>query len=588
MMQFLDFLEFTLGNQYLLLGITSCSFLLKIAIFIKLIIQKNISHTNKKPWYLLLIVLGSAAISDFAWITELTRNLFIPQMSYPAKLFIIRIAWGFTGILYQALAIFIENLIEQSHIFNRRQKLSIFITATFFIFAVILAFYDINCLDVSQRPQIEFDIRSIAMFYFTLVLLPFSLFLAFRKLRSNNSPRILSTQARIITQVFIIPFWITDLIQFYPLVFEPTWITNSYAAVTISTIILTYAIYYCTVRVMSLRFLNLKQHVEIPRQFHFVDGFKQVLESLSHATNEQSLRHITQTYFKEAFNIPLNKTMLFVRHIEKADINDGYPFYVNTTATLIENFNTTHGQAFEAVLKNQSILIYDEIAFSNFYEKSDMSHLLLKFLETINADIFLPIHQKQQLVGYVVVDRGARPTEFYSNVERDEMLVFGSYLANIINLMQHRNLESLIHNEKELKEELYRKHQEVNQYKESIRSFLRNSPQKEIGILFYKNRRFIFGNKAAKDLIKININTQEGHALTKAARHIARQVEEYKSPQSCITYDVSGNKLVFSGVPNLEQNNIIITVYHPEISDILKKADRSPQRSDAMGLFTVS
>ena len=30
-------------------------------------------------------------------------------------------------------------------------------------------------------------------------------------------------------------------------------------------------------------------------------------------------------------------------------------------------------------------------------------------------------------------------------------------------------------------------------------------------------------------------------------------------------------KSVFSGVPNLEQNNIIITVYHPEISDILKK-----------------
>ena len=90
---------------------------------------------------------------------------------------------------------------------------------------------------------------------------------------------------------------------------------------------------------------------------------------------------------------------------------------------------------------------------------------------------------------------------------------------------------------------MYRKHQEVNQYKESIRSFLRNSPQKEIGILFYKNRRFIFGNKAAKDLIKININTQEGHALTKAARHIARQVEEYKSPQSCITYDVAGNKI---------------------------------------------
>lgn len=571
MMHFLDFIEFTLGNQYLLLGITSCSFLLKLGIFAKLILQQNISTTNKKPWYLLLLVLFSAAVIDFAWIIELTRELFFPQMSYSTKLFVIRIAWACTAVLYQSLSIFIENLTEQKNEFNLRQKLSIVITSCFVILAALLTLYDIHCPDVDSRPKIEFDTRTIGVFYFTLFLLPLSLFLVLRKLRSNNSPRILSTQARIITQVFIIPFWITELIQAYPLVFNPTWITNSYAAVTISTIILTYAIYFCTRRVISLRFLNLKQHVEIPRQFHFVDGFKQVLESLSHATNEQSLRHITQTYFKEAFHIPLNKTMLFVRHIEKSEMNEGYPFYVNTTATLVENFMSTHLHKLEGMLKHQNILIYDEIAFSNFYEKSDASSLLIKFLETINADIFLPIYQKQQLVGYVVVDRGARPDEFYSNIERDEMLVFGSYLANIINLLKHRNLESLIHNEKELKEELYRKHQEVNQYKESIRSFLRNSPQKEIGILFYKNRRFIFGNKAAKDLIKININTQDGHALTKAARHIARQVEEYKSPQSCITYDIAGNKLVFSGVPNLEQNNIIITVYHPEISDILKK-----------------
>lgn len=571
MTHFLDFLECTIGNQYLLLAITSCSFLLKIGIFATLVLQKNISPTNKKPWYLLLIILGSAAISDFAWIIELTRQLIFPAIPYSAKLFIIRLAWAFTGILYQSLSIFIENLTEQKNEFNIRQKLSILLSSCFFMFVVGLAFYDINCLNSAARPPIEFEVRKYQSFFLSIFLIPFSLFLVFRKLRSNNSPRILSTQARIITQVFIIPFWITDLIQVYPLVFHPTWITNSYAAVSISTIILTYAIYYCSRRMMSLRFLNLKRHVEIPRQFHFVDGFKQVLESLSHATNEQSLRHITQTYFKEAFNVPLNKTMLFVRHTEKSEMNEGHPFYVNTTATLVENFTSTHSQRFETVLKNEGILIHDEIAFSNFYEKSDISNLMLQFLETINADIFLPIYQKQRLVGYLVVDRGARPEQFYSNVERDEMLVFGSYLANIINLMQHRNLESLMHTEKELKEELYRKHQEVNQYKESIRSFLRNSPQKEIGILFYKNRRFIFGNKAAKDLIKININTQEGHALTKAARHIARQVEEYKSPQSCITHDVAGNKIVFSGVPNLEQNNIIITVYHPEISDILKK-----------------
>ncbi len=162
-MQFLDFLEFTLGNQYLLLGITACSFLLKIGIFARLILQKNISHTSKKPWYLLLLVLFSAAIIDIAWITELIHALIMPNMLYPVRLFIIRLAWGFTAVLYQTLSIFIENLTEQKEVFNTRQKLSIFITGCFFILAIILAFYDIHCPDMRSRPDIEITALMVAM-----------------------------------------------------------------------------------------------------------------------------------------------------------------------------------------------------------------------------------------------------------------------------------------------------------------------------------------------------------------------------------------------------------------------------------------
>ena len=117
--------------------------------------------------------------------------------------------------------------------------------------------------------------------------------------------------------------------------------------------------------------------------------------------------------------------------------------------------------------------------------------------------MFLPIFEKERIIAYIIIEANARPAHLYSNVERDEMLVFASYLNNIINLLQNRNLESLIIQEKELKEELYKKHQEINQYKESIRSFLKNSKHKEIGIIFYKYRRFIFANQTAKEMIKI-------------------------------------------------------------------------------------
>jgi transcriptional regulator with PAS, ATPase and Fis domain len=169
------------------------------------------------------------------------------------------------------------------------------------------------------------------------------------------------------------------------------------------------------------------------------------------------------------------------------------------------------------------------------------------------------------------VDRFARPQEFYSNVEHNEIAVFANYLANIINLLQTRNIEHLVQREKELQEELYNKHQEINQYKESIRSFLRNSRQGDTGIIFYKNRRFTYGNQIAKELLDLNLNQQEGHPVTQKLKNLARKVQEYKTPQSCFTKDKNGQRLVLSAVPHLEQNNVIIVMYYPEISDLVKK-----------------
>jgi hypothetical protein len=100
---------------------------------------------------------------------------------------------------------------------------------------------------------------------------------------------------------------------------------------------------------------------------------------------------------------------------------------------------------------------------------------------------------------------------------------------------------------------------------------LHDAKQRQIGILFYKNRQFIFGNQAAKELIRLNLNTQEGHPLSKASLRLAQQVSEYKTGQMVFTKDISGNRLILSAIPNLEHNNIIILVYHPEIADIIKE-----------------
>jgi len=560
-----------LGNLKFLLLINTIFFVLKLVICSKLILA-SIKKITSFSWAcnLLIVILACYMMQDLTWIFHLTRALWFPYADYRPYLFIMRITWGFFALQYQALSLFIDNIVCQKKEFTLRQKISIIISCCLFLFAILLACFDFNCLQSNSRPFVEFYVRNIESYYSLLIVILPSLLFAIYKIRSEILPRILKKQVTIFISALIIPMWISDLLQLFPLTFSPGWTTNSYSAVGMATILLTFAVYYSAKKVIAFRFLNFNSHVKSLARFNFIDEFTGVLEQFSHASSYAELGHITQTLFKQAFTIPLNKTSLYIRKSPLGEhLSDTFPS--QKTIMLVEGFLSQHThQACEQLL-HLKILIHDEIEFNDFHEPNELNKSFLHFLDTINADIFLPLYEKNNLIAYIIVDRHAQPHKFYGNAERDEMLVFASYLGNIVNLLQTRNLKLLLHQEKELKKELYQKHQEINQYKESIRSFLRESPHKEIGIIFYKNRHFVFGNKAAKELITINVNTQQGHSLSKALRSIGKQVNEFKSPASCVASDGQGGKLVLSAVPNLEHNNVIITVYRPEISDVVKQ-----------------
>jgi transcriptional regulator of aromatic amino acid metabolism len=560
------------GYQPFVLLVTIISFCLKAFILVRLLKAGSQSTTTKYSWFFLLYVLICSMIGDSAWCLSLIKTLWLPTLDYRIYIFWVRIAWVAFAIQYQALALFIDNLVDQSARYTLRQKIFMLITGAFSLFSTLLALIDINCQNAESRPALEVLVRTIESSYLIFILLPTSIFIVLWKMRTALLPLLLRQQLRIIMPALIIPIWLLDILQAFPLAFSPSWTTNSYSAVNLSTIVITCTFFYCARKVVSLRFLNFHTQVQSSARFNFIDGFKDVLEQLGHATSAAELRHITQTLFKEAFDIPLSKTKLYVRKLVDTEKTSAAEMQSEQRITgIVEGFLSSQPDETLKYIAASKILVLDEISFSNFYEKTTATQTIVTFLESLDADIFLPIYEKQNIIAYIIVERQARPGKFYGNVEHDEMLVFSSYLGNIINLLQNRNLKMLLRQEKELREELYHKHQEINQYKESIRSFLRNSHQKEIGILFYKNRHFVFGNKAAKELIQINANTQEGHPIAKALKSVARHVQEYKAAYSCFAQDKEGNRIVLAGVPNLENNNVIITIYYPEISDIIKK-----------------
>lgn len=569
------------GNLYFLLFAIGLSLILKGYLLSQLYAKGSKTTKSQLPFTLLLVLILSAAMmEDISWIIKLLRLTFLPSLSYKIVIFFVRIGWAFYLFRYQALAIFIERLSEKKFKLHFRQLPFILLSSLFFIFFIVISFKHFNLFLRSDRSWLEFYILQIASRLFLIIIVP-SLFVAAWRLRIHNLPRIIKKQLKILLLFFVIPLILVDIFQTHFLLYftNLSHTSLSYSIVGLSTIILFFTIYYSARRVMGLRLLNITKHVYTPDGFNFMKNFRQILEQFSQAKSEKELTIITQHFFKDTFNIPAESVHLHIRNITVSQKENQIEKQSEMQETLVESFISTQIDELSTsdLLQKKKISITDELAFSNFYERNEIRDGILTFLTNINADIFIPVYNKDTLVAYIIIERYARAhepgknVEFYSNVERDQMIVFATYLGNIIHLLHNRNLNTLIAQEKELQEELYNKHQKIDQYKESIRSFIRTGKEKKIGIIFYKNRRFTFGNQTAQELIGVNINTHDGHPITKTLKKIVHQALEYKSQQTSIVRDTKNGKLVLSAIPNIEQNNVIVTVYFPEISDIIKK-----------------
>jgi len=580
--QIFSFLNNVANNSIFLFCVICVSLFLKAFITYFLISRALKVKKINYSWVLIMVFLTGSIFSDLAWIFTLAQRLFFPGMYYQYMIFFIRITWGFYIVQYQALALFIESFFEQKRRFQIHQKIFLFISSIFVLFFFALAFYKIGCYSPSMRTALEVKVQNSVMIFMIPYLMFTSLFVVFWKTRKEGIPKILLRQVKIFTQFIIFPILIADFIQYYPGFFKTT-AANSYLAVGISSLLITYSIFHCMRKIMGLRFLNLQNHVMANKKFDFIEDFKNIIDQLSQVTDIKELKLITQYFFQEAFKVPSKRVHLYVRNINTPEkINHQEAFqeaFIDSDRAKIERLINEYclQDQVNKIFSKSKVIIADEVEFSNFYENSKDQESIAHFMREIAATIFIPIFEKEKIIAYVIIDEHVRlnsknkSTTFYSNVERDQMAIFANYLANVIKHLQNKNVKFLIKEKKELKEELYLKHQEVAQYKESISSFLANTSHEKVGTIFYKGRRFTFGNQFAHDLIPINLNTYWGHPITKKLKKLTNQVLEYGAAQFCTIEDKKGKKLVASGILNIDKNSVIIHVYYPEVSDILRQ-----------------
>jgi transcriptional regulator with GAF, ATPase, and Fis domain len=549
-----------LHNIYILFFSSSFALLFKLYLLGTVLALYAKTETQKKNVALLGVIVFTSLFNETYWAIFSFRKII--NTNFHSFLWpISRVTWIANIILWFTLSLFIESILR-----NYKVNRSIFyylklclgvLLATFFLIAAFSGAIGFSSNEI-------FAIQSV---YIYILILGFYIVLKTTYAISYKPiPKLLNYQLRVFIWLLIFPYLMCEIAPaIYPWFISSTYIMTNYGFLSLSSALLTYAMYFCARKLIGLRFLNVKDHVEINYNFNFVKDFKKTLNELGRSSSLNELQSITQQFFDNAFEVPGERVHLYIRdERETGEIRE-------EKQIVIEQFlnNPSAHPILNNFLYESKIFIKDEVEFSGFYNKESHYQAALTFLKTIKADLFLPIYNKQKLIGYVVIEQNARPKRFYNSVERDEMTVFSAYLNSIINLLRNRNLDALLLQEKDLTEELYSKHQEINQYKESIRSFIRTSQDRTMGLMFYKNKKFAFGNQAAHDLLACDPNVQKGHPIAGMLKQIVANAQKYGTTQTK-AYQDSNKKLIITAMPNSDISGSIITLHYPEITDTIK------------------
>lgn len=552
---------FLLTETFACIVVLTMSFLL-----IKSYIQHNkLARKHNHAFYILLLISISMAMENFAWILKLSYQFEYISIDYKYVQILAITAWIFTLALYQSLGLFIENIIENKFTFRWHQKL-FFVTNA--ILAIVFVYSGIcHICNMSSYITIHTMFRILSI-YRTFTVIP-SIIIAFQKIYYTNVPAILKKQLMIFLKYIIFPFLLSELIQCIPFYSsQGAGADISGLVATICVAFMTAVILFCARNLMQFRLFNFSNKVQDKSNTSLTGSFKDTIESLSLATTPQELSFITQTFFKENFQTSIDNVCLNFRY-KQENCSPGIDSYCSVTSNTIESFINKEDQSID-LLREYKILVADEITFDAYYTTDENQQILAQFLQNIDSEIFLPMYDKNTIIAYLTVKRSA-VHKFYSHTEQNQIVIFGTYLASAINIMHNSNTATLLHQNKKVKEELYLKHQEVNQYKESIKYLLKQKANSQVGILFYKDNKFTLGNETAQNLLSINLNQQHKHPATITITKLAQQVEAFRTLQSRFLYDSNNNQLKVTGVPHLDyQGGVILTIHYPDTSDVIK------------------
>lgn len=538
-------------------------FLIAVATIVQLLITKELRAAHKKAQSIRLlqtILLTSIAIEIVFFLITLAK------LKYISSLYLClfaRLSWVANIIYHVLLAILFDSLLK-----SHGTKNKFFIISRVLGGAVLAGIFTLSIIfwPYNHFPS-ELALRQAIYFYMILLSGQSIGLVSYVLYKTPRLPRLLKHQLTIFTFWLVMPQLCVKFLFISPIEFIPWTPVVKNIFNNVSMVLLTYSLYFCATRLVRFRFLNIREHVVEPQDTTFVGDFRRMLDTIGQISNISELRYALERFFASSLHLREGRAHLFLCDETDPQHLRACNYHQITSKLALDGADTV----LSPLLKKSRILIRDEVEFSAFYNNEDGNLEAAQFLSDIRADIFLPFYDRDHLIGFLVVDEHARPDKFYSEREREEMLVVAAYLAPIVNLLRNRNIESLLAQKKTLENEVRIKHEENNQYRESLRSFLRDAQDRKIGLLFHRSGRFVVVNEDAQHLLHCDPNMHHGHPVVRALKTLVAKATRYRTTQTMMVTDLQKRRLALSAVPEVEKSGIAITIAHAEIADIVKQ-----------------
>lgn len=326
---------------------------------------------------------------------------------------------------------------------------------------------------------------------------------------------------------------------------------------------------------LNRRFFAGDRYVVGKRERRYVYPSESVFAQMKKATSLKELRKVPRIFMKRAYGIPENKVACSLRQwgeeTGRAEYHENRALKEAAERFLARNISLYEGETtVESMLREERILVREEIEYINFYEPSPAREDILAFMQDINADVFVPLFYDRTIIGYIVIGRDAVPGMMFGIRERMETFFFSSYLTAHILFLRRKHYEALLKEQKDIYDTLETQARELRVLKEGMREVIDAQAGRDVGLILYKNKKFEFVNHAAREMIPVDPQKDQGHYLVHHLQKVAHMVEKYHQPHMIVTHDEQGEKMVITGLTAREGMPITILAHYPAVSDIVQ------------------